>query len=731
MAQQKTIGIPHEPGGIVPDPATSIPGWREGIPLIRLFACGPFTIEVLHEVPTGDLMQARYIALPPERLHGRGPAPALTFLKLLTSQPDRYAPKDWLIEHLRGDEYLITPKRLENIVSFVRQFLSLPDGTKPPGMLRYVRASHESGDGYRLAPYPLIWLDVDALAANVRQACLLERFGDDALPYWERAYQLACRGTYLAEEPYSDWAEARREEVEGHLRQCVHALARLWLARHGTAAEEEVLHLLRSYWPRPPDDEDVAWGLMDLLGRRGRYQEALEVYAVLEQSLEEQGLTKEGEPRKPDQRTRDLADYLRLKERQSLISPPTRQESASPSPAGTLLPVSSMAATGQEEMLALFSQVVKQGIMQAAGELEGVTMDRLRRQLVGQVLTGTCAVLLASHNLALSSELAERLTKALNKSSYIDEKTLLYLEKRIETYWQDRNAVPLPIPNLLPYALEDLQRLTMLLEGSFLPTVRTHLCTLTGTAAMLIGELYYDMRKYAQARTFQKLALTAAHEANNAALEAVAWGRNSFAWTYDDHPREALHSIQQAQHLAWSVNGTVRTWLAAVEAEIEANLGDREACLKALRAAEHGETPKHHPQESYWIHFDPSLLAGYQGVSLLKLSPFGHHPFVQDAQTALQTALDLLDPSMRRRQPTLLVDLAGTYVQQKQIEQACECAQRAIDIAKDLHSNVLLQRLLTLRNMLEPWKEIRSVQDLDRSMAPLLLLGSQQEGESA
>src|SRR5579884_4212562 len=296
------------------------------VSLVRIFACGPFTIEVLQEVPAGDIAQARYAPLPPERLHGRGPAPALTFLKLLVSQPDRYAPKDWLIEHLRGDDYLITPKRLENIVSFVRQLLSLPDGTRPAGMLRYVRASQESGDGYRLAPYPLLWLDVDALAHTVRQACLLERFGDDPLPQWERAYQLASRGTYLSEEPYSEWAEVRREEVEGHLRQCVHALARLWLARQGEAAEEEVLHLLRGYWPRHPEDEDVAWGLMDLLGRRGRYQEALDIFACLEQSLEEQGLTKEGKPRVPDQRTRDLADYLRLKERQPMVNRPPQRE---------------------------------------------------------------------------------------------------------------------------------------------------------------------------------------------------------------------------------------------------------------------------------------------------------------------------------------------------------------------------------------------------------------------
>ena len=495
------------------------------------------------------------------------------------------------------------------------------------------------------------------------------------------------------------------------MRQSVHALARLYLSQPDARAEEEALRVLGDYWQQHIEDEDALRPLIELLGKHERYQEALSYYEQLCEVLSEEGRT-------PDARTTDLKEFLRTKQLQR-SHVPQKGKSAGNGRSLSELP--------QTDLLPLFSQAVTQGILQAVGEREGDMMDQLRRQLVGQVLTGTGATILAASHPVLSAELAERLTRALNKPSSLDEKTLLYLQKRIDTYWQDRNTVALPSYNLLPYVLEDLQKLTMLFEGSLLPTVRTHLCTLAATAAMLIGELYYDMRKYTRARTFQELAITAAHEANNPALEAVAWGRNSFAWTYDGHPREAHTSIQEAQHLARSVNGTVRSWLAAVEAEIEANLGDRDACLKALKAAEAVENQRHLPQENYWIYFDSSLLAGYQGVSLLKLSSFGYKQLVQDAQTALQTALDLLDPSMRRRQPTLLVDLASAYVQQQHIEQACECALSAIDIIRDLHSNVLFQRLLTLRNMLEPWKETQYVQALDRSMALHLLSESQQQ----
>jgi tetratricopeptide (TPR) repeat protein len=128
-----------------------------------------------------------------------------------------------------------------------------------------------------------------------------------------------------------------------------------------------------------------------------------------------------------------------------------------------------------------------------------------------------------------SSDMVERLSRALTIPFSIDEQTLRYLEGRVGNYWQDRNDVILPARELLPYVIEDLHKVTTLLEGSLLPTARIHLCSIAGEAAMLIGELYFDISKHAQARAFHDIAISAAHEANNAALEAVAWARKSFA----------------------------------------------------------------------------------------------------------------------------------------------------------------------------------------------------------
>ncbi len=175
---------------ITPDQPGGIPGWREGIPVIRLFTCGLLSIEILQEVSEGDPVQTRYEALPAERLRGAGPAPACKLLKLQCSLPERYASKDWLMTHLRegrDPDQSITPRRLENIVSMLRKLVCFPSGKRLQDLLTYERATHESGDGYQLAGYPLVWVDADALAWNVKHACLKEQFREDAFPYWQRA----------------------------------------------------------------------------------------------------------------------------------------------------------------------------------------------------------------------------------------------------------------------------------------------------------------------------------------------------------------------------------------------------------------------------------------------------------------------------------------------------------------------------------------------------------------
>ena len=280
---------------------------------------------------------------------------------------------------------------------------------------------------------------------------------------------------------------------------------------------------------------------------------------------------------------------------------------------------------------------------------------------------------------AYHGELLERFLRALKKPSTIDGTMLTYLEKRTEDYWYDRHTVSLTSHHLIEYVVEHFQKVTSLLEEPLLPSVRSRLCSIAGGIALLVGELLFDMKCYAQARAYYTVAVEAAQEADNQALEAVSWGRMSFTWTYEGNPQAALVCVREARHGgARSVNTTLRAWLAGVEAEIQANLHERYATLKALEEAEIGEL-RDRPQDSYWIHFDSSLLAGYRGVSLLRL----YRPedpqtasFLSDAQHVLTKAIDVLDPSLARRKPNLLADLASTFMYQKEVEEPVNTPSR-------------------------------------------------------
>ncbi|HEU5376914.1 MAG TPA: BTAD domain-containing putative transcriptional regulator [Ktedonobacteraceae bacterium] len=637
-------------------------------PLYRAWLCGSFRLERREGLA--------YVALDTKEWGGH--SSPRTVLKALICAPRRRASRGTLLAQIWPEAEGEQASRDLNVaISRLRKILRPVEGQE-------CFTTEEDSLGFSLAHQSVFWVDADAALARLEEAAQVRHHSSAALPLLEEGWQYFQRGGFL-ENDEGEWAENKRAIVERGRYRC-----RLWLAEayveQGHLGQAETI--LNELLGDDPTDEVVVGHLMRLLHQRGLTHQAMVLYRHTSTLFTKEGL-------ELSEATRILAAQL-----------PTERH----------LPFTTPIISGEITRVSSGSMASGQTIMEETCLPERDFMDQLRRQ----ILLGSSVAFLASQDLKFGVELTERLARALTRSSFIEEKTLSYLERRIGNYWQDRNDVSLPASVLVSYVLEDLQKMTALLAGSLLPTMRARLCSIVGMAAMLIGELYYDMRWYSRARDYQNLAILAAHEADDAVLEAVAWGRNSFAWTYDENFEEARNTVQRARHLAQTGNNTVRSWLAAVEAEIQSNLADREACLQALKEAASVEDWNAPQAACYWIHFDPSLLAGYQGISFLKLSHQGHKDLALPAQAALQNALRLLDPSMKRRQPTLFIDLAGTYVQQGEIEQACGYAFQAIDFIKHINSKVVLQRLLMLRDTLAPWNETRSVQDLDGRVELLL-----------
>jgi len=326
----------------------------------------------------------------------------------------------------------------------------------------------------------------------------------------------------------------------------------------------------------------------------------------------------------------------------------------------------------------------------------------------------------------MGAEILERFYRALKKPSTLDERLLTYLELRTEEYWQDRHGAALAASDLLDYVLVHFRKLTELLEGPLLSMQRTQLCAIASKTALLIGELFIDMSYYSHARQYDEIAIKAAQESDDQALEAVTKGRMSLIWTYSENIPAALTSVQEARHLAKGIADiTVCTWLAAIEAEVQANLHNCRACLKALNDAERIEYQLYTSKDRYLIHFDIALLRGYQGVCFRRLyDPEDKQSslYLGKAQSVLIDSLNLLDSTLMQRRPTFLTDLAEAYLQQREIEESCKRATQAAICATQIKLQKVLRRLDKIRQELQPFKDTPYVKKLDEDLAPLFPL---------
>lgn len=352
--------------------------------------------------------------------------------------------------------------------------------------------------------------------------------------------------------------------------------------------------------------------------------------------------------------------------------------------------------------------------------LQNEQTNRLRRELLQQTPTFVGTTLMTSSHTHFGLSLLDRLSQALLKPSNLDKTTINYLEMRTVGYWQDRHAAMAASCDLLGYVLDHLYKLAGLLEGSLLPDIRTQLCSIACKTSLLAGELFLDMSDNETARRFQEIAIIAAQEVKNPALESVAWGRLSLAWIYSKNAQKSLDCIQKARSFSSWNPPMVNAWLAAIEAEAQASRFDTSACLLALEEAERIEEPSFQSENSYLIHFDHTLLQGYQGACFRKL----YRPeesqstiYLDRARDGLLKALDSLDAALLQRRPTFLADLAEIAFQQKEIEEACHWAIQAVSVATPIKLQKVLNRLFTLRQQLEPWKDSQHIKSLDNHLA--------------
>jgi len=218
--------------------------------------------------------------------------------------------------------------------------------------------------------------------------------------------------------------------------------------------------------------------------------------------------------------------------------------------------------------------------------------------------------------------------------------------------------------------------------------VHHQLCVLACDLSQLAGEIFFDSNRYAEAAHCYVLAASAGREARSYDRWACALTRQAFISMYDRQYPQAAAILTAAARIARNGDSqlSTRQWVAAVQAQTYAGLGDQQACNRALDTASCVLDLADTASPGGWLRFDGSRLAEERGTCYLTT---GQHA---QAEAALTVALGRT-VSLRRR-GSLLADLAVLGAQRRDMDQVLHYAADAVDLAEQTGSTGYVGRKL-------------------------------------
>ena len=228
-------------------------------------------------------------------------------------------------------------------------------------------------------------------------------------------------------------------------------------------------------------------------------------------------------------------------------------------------------------------------------------------------------------------------------------------------------------------------------------TVHRELCVLACDLFQLAGEIFFDGDEYGNAAHCYALAASAGREARSYDRWACALTRQSFVHIYDRQYDQAADVLDAANRVSRNGGGqlSTRQWVAAVQAQALASLGDLNGCRKSLDAADHVLDLSGPASPGGWLRFDGTRLGEERGTCYLRLGQ------ASLAESELTSAL--ANTASLRRRGSILADLATIGVQHKDTSQILRHASDAIGIAEQTRSvGYLGRKLATLQARIQP-----------------------------
>ncbi len=272
-------------------------------------------------------------------------------------------------------------------------------------------------------------------------------------------------------------------------------------------------------------------------------------------------------------------------------------------------------------------------------------------------------------------------------------------------------------------------------KGSVYPVIRSQLAVLNealtenrgdtrpllsaaGNLFQLAGEVAFDGNRYGDAVSSYALAAAVSKDAGAFDLWACALVRHAYVEMSEGRYRQAAQLLGAAEGLA--VKGddglSTRHWVASVQAEAYAGLGDLDAYERAMDRAEAVRGLTGSSATGGWLRFDDARLAEERGACYVQLGRLGL------AEEALQRALEqeaLASGQSYRRRGAALTGLAAIGAKRRDPEQVVLYGREAVGLARASSSGYVARRLRSLSDEFGPLSRDHRVADLEAEIASL------------
>ncbi|WKN16118.1 helix-turn-helix domain-containing protein [Streptomyces sp. JUS-F4] len=273
-------------------------------------------------------------------------------------------------------------------------------------------------------------------------------------------------------------------------------------------------------------------------------------------------------------------------------------------------------------------------------------------------------------------------------------------------------------------------------KGAVYPVVRDQLATLNQALAghrgsgrplmnaaadlfQLAGEVAFDGNRYSDAAASYTLAASVSKDAQAFDIWACALIRHAYVDMSDQRYRQAAQMLNAAERLAGRGDKKLSTrhWVASVQAEVYAALGDLDACERAMSRAETVRDLATDSANGGWLRFDGARLAEERGSRYVQL---GRLDLAEDALTSALKQTALASGQSYRRRGAVLTDLAAIGAKRRDPEQVVAYAGEAVALARASGSGYVARRLLGLCDEFGLLSRDHRVAELEAEIATLI-----------